>query len=70
MQWDYKIVLCLVVDATEPNQRDKHEQILNDLGREDWEAFAYAAQSDTVLLKQPTESSKVGKYYRLTAETS
>jgi uncharacterized protein DUF4177 len=54
MQWEYKIVaLGLIVDATEHNQREKHEQILNDLGREDWEAVAYIAQSDTVLLKRP-----------------
>ena len=34
MQGEYKIVaLGLLVDATEPNQRDKHEQILNELGR-------------------------------------
>lgn len=56
MQWEYKIVaLGLIVDATEQNQREKHEQILNDLGREDWEAVAYIAQSDTVLLKRPTK---------------
>jgi hypothetical protein len=54
MQWEYKIVaLGLIVDATEPNQREQHERILNDLGREGWEAFAYSAQSDTVLLKRP-----------------
>lgn len=54
MQWEYKIVpLGLIVDATEPNQREKHEQILNDFGRDGWEAFAYSAQSDTVLLKRP-----------------
>jgi hypothetical protein len=42
MQWEYKIVaLGLLVDATEPHQREKHEQILNDLGREEWEAVAY-----------------------------
>jgi hypothetical protein len=40
------------VDATEQNQREKHEQILNDLGRDEWEAVAYIAQSDTVLLKR------------------
>ena len=57
MQWEYKITpLGLLVDATEPNQREKHEQILNDLGREGWEAFAYSAQSDTVLLKRPISS--------------
>ena len=56
MQWEYKIVaLGLIVDATEQNQREKHEQILNDLGREDWEAVAYIAQSDTVLLKRPAK---------------
>ena len=39
MQWEYKIVaLGLIVDATEQNQREKHQQILNDLGREEWEA--------------------------------
>ncbi|HEX7232793.1 MAG TPA: DUF4177 domain-containing protein [Candidatus Binatia bacterium] len=54
MQWEYKIVaLGLIVDATEQNQREKHEHILNDLGREEWEAVAYIAQSDTVLLKRP-----------------
>ena len=53
MQWEYKIVaLGLIVDATEQNQREKHEEILNDLGREEWEAVAYIAQSDTVLLKR------------------
>ena len=56
MQWEYKIVaLGLLVDATEQHQREKHEQILNDLGREEWEAVAYAAQSDTVLLKRPAK---------------
>ena len=56
MQWEYKIVaLGLIVDATEQNQREKHEEILNDLGREEWEAVAYIAQSDTVLLKRPAE---------------
>jgi hypothetical protein len=35
MQWEYKLVaLGLLVDATEPHQREKHEQILNELGRE------------------------------------
>jgi hypothetical protein len=54
MQWQYKFVpLGLIVDATEPNQREKHEQILNELGAEGWEAVAYVAQSDTVLLKRP-----------------
>ncbi len=53
MQWEYKIIaLGLIVDATEQNQREKHEQILNDLGREEWEAVAYVTQSDTVLLKR------------------
>jgi uncharacterized protein DUF4177 len=56
MQWEYKIIaLGLIVDATEQNQREKHEQILNDLGREEWEAVAYIAQSDTVLLKRPAK---------------
>jgi len=56
MQWEYKLVaLGLIVDATEPRQREKHEQILNDLGREEWEAVAYVAQSDTVLLKRPAK---------------
>ena len=56
MQWEYKIVaLGLIVDATEQNQREKHEQILNDLGWEEWEAVAYIAQSDTVLLKRPVK---------------
>jgi hypothetical protein len=37
MQWEYKLVaLGLLVEATEPNQREKHEQILNNLGREGW----------------------------------
>jgi len=40
------VALGLIVDATEPNQRERHEQILNDLGREEWEAFAYSAQSE------------------------
>jgi hypothetical protein len=32
MQWEYKFVaLGLLVDATEQHQREKHEQILNDL---------------------------------------
>lgn len=54
MQWEYKLVaLGLLVDATEPHQREKHEEILNNLGREGWEAVAYATQSDTVLLKRP-----------------
>ena len=58
MQWEYKLVaLGLIVDATEQHQRQKHEQILNDLGREEWEAVAYAAQSDTVLLKRPAKSA-------------
>ena len=58
MQWEYKIIpLGLLVDATEPNQRERHERILNDLGREGWEAFAYSAQSDTVLLKRPANPS-------------
>jgi hypothetical protein len=46
MQWEYKIVaLGLIVDATEQNQREKHEEILNDLGRQEWEAVAYIAQA-------------------------
>jgi hypothetical protein len=61
MQWEYKIVpLSLLVDATEPHQREKHEQILNNLGREGWEAVAYTAQSDTVLLKRPASNSGAG----------
>lgn len=65
MQWEYKIVaLGLIVDATEPNQRERHEQILNDLGREGWEAFAYSAQSDTVLLKRPKKDAADGKMIR------
>jgi hypothetical protein len=56
MQWEYKFVaLGLLVDATEPHQREKHEQILNELGSEGWEAVAYVAQSDTVLLKRPAK---------------
>ena len=56
MQWEYKLVaLGLLVDATEPHQPEKHEEILNGLGREGWEAVAYAAQSDTVLLKRPVK---------------
>jgi hypothetical protein len=51
----------LIVDATEQNQREKHEQILNDLGREEWEAVAYIAQSDTVLLKKPAKDSTIEK---------
>jgi hypothetical protein len=75
MQWEYKIVaLGLLVDATEPNQREKHEQILSNLGREGWEAFAYAAQSDTVLLKRPGDApsnlEKSGRAAALTAETT
>ena len=62
MQWEYKLVaLGLLVDATEPNQREKHEQILNGLGSEEWEAVAYAAQSDTVLLKRPATQARPGK---------
>ena len=58
MQWEYKIVaLGLIVDATEQNQRERHARILNDLGREDWEAVAYIAQSSTVLLKGPAKAS-------------
>jgi len=54
MQWEYKFMaLGLIVDATEPHQREKHGEILNELGREEWEAVAYIAQSDTVLLKRP-----------------
>ena len=75
MQWEYKLIaLGLLVDATEPNQREKHEQILNELGREEWEAVAYAAQSDTVLLKrplmQPTIGKKSGSAADPTAETT
>ena len=75
MQWEYKIVaLGLLVDATEKHQRKKHEQILNDLGRDGWEAFAYAAQSDTVLLKRPSDApsnlEKSGRAADLTAETT
>jgi hypothetical protein len=69
MQWEYKIVaLGLIVDATEPNQREQHEKILNDLGREGWEAFAYSAQSDTVLLKRPGAGN--GRIDDPTAETT
>jgi Domain of unknown function (DUF4177) len=58
MQWEYKLVaLGLLVDATEQHQREKHEQILNELGREGWEAVAYVAQSDTVLLKRPANQA-------------
>ena len=65
MQWEYKIVaLGLLVDATEPRQREKQEQILNDLGREGWEAVAYVAQSDTVLLKRPASNAAPGKTTR------
>ena len=72
MRWEYKIVaLGLIVDATEPNQREQHEKILNDLGCEGWEAFAYSAQSDTVLLKKPsTNAGKSEKMADPTAETS
>ena len=74
MQWEYKLVaLGLLVDATEPHQREKHEEILNDLGREGWEAVAYAAQSDTVLLKRPISSTEPKKHAPgndSTAETS
>ena len=65
MQWEYKLIaLGLIVDATEQHQREKHEQILNDLGREEWEAVAYAAQSDTVLLKRPVKYSADRKTMR------
>jgi hypothetical protein len=58
MQWECKLVaLGLLVDATEQHQREKHEAILNELGREGWEAVAYVAQSDTVLLKRPATHS-------------
>jgi hypothetical protein len=69
MQWEYKIVpLGLLVDAIEQNQREKHMQILNDLGREEWEAVAYAAQSDTVLLKRPfTEINSLHRALRFRA---
>jgi hypothetical protein len=72
MQWEYKVVaLGLIVDATEPNQREQHEKILNDLGREGWEAFAYSAQSDTVLLKRPiTNPGQSERMTDPTAETS
>jgi hypothetical protein len=53
--------LGLLVDATEPRQREKHERILNHLGREGWEAVAYAAQSDTVLLKRPIEVNSLDR---------
>ena len=43
MQWEYKLVaLGLIVDATEPKQREKHEQILNNLESEGWEAVVSA----------------------------
>jgi hypothetical protein len=75
MRWEYKIVaLGLIVDATEPNQRERHEQILNHLGHEGWEAFAYSAQSDTVLLKRPAghpdDEAKAASAADPTAETS
>ena len=75
MHWEYKIIpLGLLVDATEPNQRERHEAILNDLGREGWEAFAYSAQSDTVLLKRPVSQAargeQSGRTGDSTAETS
>jgi hypothetical protein len=75
MQWEYKLIaLGLLVEATEPNQREKHEQMLNNLGRNGWEAVAYAAQSDTVLLKRPTRHSgkkkESGSAADLTAETT
>ena len=58
IQWEYKIVaLGLIVDATEPKQREKHEQILNNLGSEGWEAVACVSQSDTVLLKRPVKQA-------------
>jgi hypothetical protein len=64
MQWEYRLVaLGLIVDATEQHQRQNHEQILNDLGREGWEAVAYAAQSDTVLLKRPVNNSAERKRF-------
>jgi hypothetical protein len=56
--------LGLLVDATEQHQREKHEQILNDLGREECEAVAYAAQSDTVLLKRPVKQASDRKTMR------
>ena len=69
MQWEYKIVaLGLMIDATEPNQRERHEEILNDLGREGWEAFAYSAQSDTVLLKRPAVPGSRGERPRRTGD--
>ena len=65
MQWEYKLIaLGLLVDATQQHQRKKHEQILNDLGREEWEAVAYAAQSDTVLLKRPVKHAADRKMIR------
>ena len=65
MQWEYKLIaLGLLVDATQQHQRAKHEQILNDLGREEWEAVAYAAQSDTVLLKRPAKHATDKKTIR------
>jgi Domain of unknown function (DUF4177) len=75
MQWEYKLVaLGLLVDATEPHQREKHEAILNELGREEWEAVAYVAQSDTVLLKRPARHSikenESGSAAAPTAETT
>jgi hypothetical protein len=65
MQWEYKLIaLGLLVDATEQHQREKHEQILNELGREEWEAVAYVAQSDTVLLKRPAKHAADRKAIR------
>jgi hypothetical protein len=65
MQWEYKLVaLGLLVDATERHQRQKHEQILNDLGRQEWEAVAYHAQGDTVLLKRPAKHAADRKTIR------
>ncbi|MGH6827015.1 DUF4177 domain-containing protein [Methyloceanibacter sp.] len=58
MQWEYEIVaLGLIVDATEPKQREKHEKNLNNLGSEGWETVAYVFQSDTVLLKRPVNQT-------------
>ena len=65
MQWEYRLVaLGLIVDATEQRQRQKHERILNDRGREGWEAVAYVAQSDTVLLKRPVNNTAERKTVR------
>jgi hypothetical protein len=59
MQWEYKLVaLGLLVDATEPHQREKHEQILNDLGREGWEGCSVCRAKQYRSVKKAGEACR------------